>query len=435
MVIKGLTDNTALSLITRQLPRAGKFKKGDPKPENGNRPGQDRSDGTWRVEFDEGMEYVAEVFHRVIPDTSQPIIIATLGNTVQDCLDDFYRLYGANHIAKRLCDGEHIKYPKSEADNPCLGCPLKLQEAKDSGKKVGKDVCKPMGYFRFTIPLLTKVLRHEVSFQFDITSVNELQQFAKELEVTLLERGRLVNQLFVLRRNPRVFARDGYANEKSLAYLSSFDFDLLEKAATSQQRLAETNTPQLPAAPKSDAQAVVDGEINDSESSQAREQQTFESYSETVSKWITHYLGEEIESFLFQYGTFASMEALYEKVPDLEQLKSGFLQYVVNNNVQVRFYGVRTMQWRNRQRMAVSFEFGYLYLYTRTAFGKHLEEKAKSAYTDSEGNVRNLTQIGDHAFKDVFDLDFLSMTLKFTEPKPSGDPNIEAVDITDDIPF
>lgn len=437
MAIKGLTDKKSLSLITRQLPEAGIFWKGEER--QGNRPGKDLEDGSWRIEWKGNYdnENIRSLFAQIIPDTAQPILIATIGNTIDACLDDYNRLYGGNNALKRLCDGEKILFSANKGEDKCLDCPAREIANADLPKdERAKDICQPMGYFRFTIPQLNVLLGHQVQFRFNITSENELKQFAKELESTLAVSGKLVNEVFFLQRNLRTFNKDLKGNgqmskiNKSLAMLVAFPFDLDELTPKSANNNQLEDTPLALPEGATDEQRAAAGEIDDSLSPENRAEKSKSDYIDFVTEVANKWLGMDLDTFLFQFGTLPSVDKLYEDVPDIEQLKTAIVQWVVNTNTTIRIYACNTYQSGKTKVMKIPFKFGTATLGSRKGFGENLSEKAHSAYALPDGKMNNLTQDGWHKFKDVFNLDYLSMNIGLTK---TG--KIKILEITDDIPF
>lgn len=250
MPIKQITDSNTLSVVKRGVPIVGDFRKGEEKDSKG-RWGKDLEDGSWRVTFREGYEMFEDAFNQIFADTREPFIIATIDATPDDVFNDYYRLYGGNGLAQIVCDGEHIEFSADKKLTACMDCPAKRENAKSAKEKA--TYCAPNAYFRFTIPKFNRAMQMPVPFlfQFNVTSVTELQHIKKELLVAYEQKGTLINELFLLYRNNRRFNRGGVANDKSLAYVLWLDKNLDEKAQDAQLRLEsgdiQVDSPQFPA--------------------------------------------------------------------------------------------------------------------------------------------------------------------------------------------
>lgn len=432
MSIKNLTDSKTLSLVKRGVPIVGDFRKGEEKDEKG-RWGKDLEDGSWRVTFREGYEMFEEMFHACFNDTREPFIIATIDETPDDVFNDFYRLYGGNGMAQIVCDGENIEFAANGQVSKCRDCPLKHESATKAEK--GK-LCKPNAYFRFTIPKFNAALQMPVPFlfQFNVKARTELQHIKKELNVAYEAKGSLVNELFLLYRNNRKFNRSGSGNEKSLAYVLWLDKNLNEKAKEAQLQLNSGDyqeQPQLPAG-NANGQLTDNPPPNNVPENNASNQMGLDEYKSCVQDVANKWLGMDMSGFLFQFGTFSTIEDMQKAHPDWQKARQEILNWVVNNNIQVRIYACKTFDTGSTQAMEIPFGLSKVIAGSRKQFSgsQELQEKAHSAYTGSDGSVKNLTQTGWHKFKEVFGVDFLSMEVEF-----NGNGNLKIKTITDDIPF
>lgn len=425
MAIKNLTDSKALANTKRGVPIVGKLHKGEEKDDKG-RWGKDLEDGSWRVSFTEGHEMFAETFDALFPDTREPFIIATIDDTPDAVFNDFNRLYAGNEMAQIVCDGETIQFSADGKTNTCMDCPVKREQAKSAKEKA--KYCTPNAYFRFTIPKFNRALRMPVPFlfQFNVTATTELQHIKKELQLAYEQKGTLINELFLLYRNNRRFNRGGSANDKSLAYCLWLDKNLDEKAQAAQLKLESGDYEQPPQLEG----AMPDNQLTEpvKETIENKKQE----YFETVTLWANRYFRMELDAFLFQLGAFADLEALYESVPDLEQLETFITDWCIKRNRHIYIYGVRTEPYKNNQRMIIPYGFGRIYSYTRKDFGE-LEDDARRGYgaKNKKGEYKqNLAQIGDHSFQDAFGLECLALQLGLTE---TG--NLKITKISSEIPF
>lgn len=414
MAIRKLTDSKTLALIPRQLPKCGTFWKGDPKNDKGHM-GKDRSDGSWRVSFEEEFGYVADIFNRMFPDTTVPFLISMIGDNPDACLDDYMRLYSGNNITQRVCDGHDIIFA-TDGTSKCLDCPL----AKDER---GKQHCAPSAYFRFTIPMLNRVCGEQLMFQFNITSQNEIQQFAKELDARYKQTENLQGEVFVLRRMTRVFNRDGKRNPKSLAYLSGSSFEVEEQKTSLSLDTVQPAQTQIEGGTRQPAPQLMSGNGGDEITITPKDQ-----FMDTATEWITKYLGMIPFDFIYDYtdGTMDLLAELYDEHGDIETFRRSLVQWVVKNEKTVRVYGFRTLKHGKTQRMLVSFGFGMLYSYTRKDFKDYLGGMARNGYVvmedgqehsmnvaryDSGRQLQDGTPYTDHSCKNLFAVEYVLMKL------------------------
>lgn len=430
MPIKDLTTPKALADTKRGIPIVGDFRKGEEKDDKG-RWGKDLEDGSWRVTFREGYEMFEQTFHALFSDTREPFIIATIDETPDEVFNDFNRLYGSNGLAQIVCDGEQIQFSADNKVTQCMDCKAKREAAKTAKEKA--QYCTPNAYFRFTIPRFNKALQMPVPFlfQFNVTSQTELQHIKKELKIAHDAKGTLVNELFLLYRNNRRFNRGGMANDKSLAYTLWLDRNLEEKADAAQLRLdtGEIETPQLPHGDTVDS-AIPAEELN--QDSQAVQLSEREQLIIDVPEWVEKRFDMDMEAFLFQMGSFLTVEELVDAFKDRETLENQIIQEMcIKRKLMVKIYGCRTMPYNKSVRMAIPFGFGMIFSYSRKDFGEW-EDVARRGYGEAvDGKYpHNIATPGDHAFAQAFALPFLSMELGLTD---TG--NLKIVRITGDIPF
>jgi len=94
--IKGMTDDNAVP----QFPRIGKLRKGAPKPESGNAPGQDLS--YWRFTSDNPR--VEEAFKATYGDKPQELSVYLPFASIDDCFPTWRERWTT--VLQHRCDGE-----------------------------------------------------------------------------------------------------------------------------------------------------------------------------------------------------------------------------------------------------------------------------------------------------------------------------------------
>lgn len=137
-------------------------------------------------------------------------------------------------------------------------------------------------------------------------------------------------------------------------------------------------------------------------------------FSEACEKFF----GMTMEAFLDGH----TIEDFSVQYPDLDSMKQAAIEAAVTGTpkLQLRVYGVKTEAVNSGEgvRYLIPFGFGSVYAYSRKDFEDNTDFDAHGDYYDHINSAqRNLQDIGNHSFAQVFKRDYLLMTLRYTEAK------------------
>lgn len=419
MPIQGLSDETTRNETPISYPLWGKFHKGAEKPERG----VGRNLDYFRIDW---LDISAQTaFEALYGDSPQSIPIVTLSKTVDSVFDSWYRKYTSNNVLQIKCDGCQIV---KAANRDLIGqdCICDPNERRKDNPKT----CNPQGYLYFTIPEICQRLGYIGQFMLGTGSPIEISEISAALQTVSNVAGTLEYQRFLLQRSERKFdieidGKPAQVNQWMVEVVPPID-NILPFVRNPEKQLP--TVPQLEAAQEAIEPEQIEDIIDNSQIT------PFDTYKDKLTEWVKKYLGMEMDSFLFHFDNapLADIEALYDLQDDIDVIGKMIRDWCIEKNHLIRVYGVRTESWRdNQNRFIVYFGFGNFYHYGwKEVMTEALYEKMNADYVNSQGVKTNPYRVGDHAFKDVFGLEYLSMILERTS---SGE--VKMKQITDDIPF
>lgn len=417
MPIIGVSDNQTRNETPPSYPVWAKVKKGDEKPKKG--PG--RNLDYFRFEWlDDNAE---RVFNQLFKDRDkiQSVFIKTLAADVDTVFDSYYRKYTGNHVLDRKCDGCQIirALNRDLVGQDCI-CDPEKRANKDSKS------CQPSGYLYFTIQEMVDATGYVGQFILRTGSEIEIQNIASVLQAQYNKIGTLNDHPFLLQRTERKY--DHTSDDGKPVQFTQWDVELVPPsdkilldlhgvAQPKHLNLLSVHIPQLSQTPQLEAPQIIEADTTDGNESTGNESTAYESnayetYAANVTELIQRYIGEsDVERFIDVYseGTFQTMEALYQAVPDFEQLKNGIGQFVVEKEVTVRVYGVVTQKWRDRVRYGINLGFTKMHFYSReSSFSPTLLPRVLES---------DMNTIGAHAFTEIFagDPDFVTASVGLSD--------------------
>lgn len=195
MPIKGMTSSEDYN-PRRAIPFLGHVRKGEPKPESGNRPGKDLD--YFRIDFESNFTWLLDEFTAIYGDKPKELKnVVVMGDKPDMVFDTWYRQYNSKHDLVRQCDGDNqVRYLTDEFNYSTKpkACIKNAEKPCD---------CKQTGILYFGLPLL--VARTGVNGFFIMTThgVNDILNIYNTLQMVYKNTLTLRGLTFDLSRVPQ----------------------------------------------------------------------------------------------------------------------------------------------------------------------------------------------------------------------------------------
>lgn len=393
--------------IQSALPIIAKIKKGDEKPETGNRPGKDLD--YFRVVFEAPFAHLEPVFREMFGD--EPRVFPRISlppTTVDNAFPNWMQAFRGNHTLKTQCDGEHQVLHWVDGQGYSRK-PLPCQRKADGTCPLQ---CNERGYLYFILPDFSAAVGVLGFFRLDTSSPLDIKHIYSVLSTTQSFYGAINATSYTLTRVEKSFTKmiNGRpSNTKHWMLLLTSNHDARPEAAPS---LIEASAQSL-ALPDG---VSMEGEIIVPDVNEQPLPENAEELIGKLDKFSLRYLGFELEKLLDGLG-FDSPISLLRVFPTWDAIATRITTFIVEEGLSVRTYGTKTQQRQDSEDLEYLLPFGFnlVKVYSRESFEKQTGFDAHADYLGEAQTGKqvslNLNFVGEHLFADVFGREYLEVKL------------------------
>jgi hypothetical protein len=399
--------------IQAALPLIAKIKKGDEKPETGNRPGKDLD--YFRVVFEPTFAHLEPAFRQMFGDEPRSFPrIALPPTNVDNVFPNWLQAFRGNHTLKTQCDGEKQVLHWVDGQGYSRQ-PIACQRKADGTCPLQ---CNERGYLYFIMPEFSAAVGVLGFFRLDTSSPLDIKHIYSVLSTTQSFYGAINATSYGLTRVEKSFTQmvNGKpSNTKHWMLLLTSNHDA--KPAEAPSLIAAPSA--VPALPDG---IGFGGEVIDDADDETTLPDNAEELIRKLNEYSNRYLGFTLETLLEALG-FDSPLALLKAFPSWDALCSRVTVLIVEEALPVRVYGTKTQKRKDSEAVEYLLPFGFnlVKAYTREEFQKGMGFDARKDYvtvTEEGQNISlNLSFVGDHFFAEVFGREYLHLQISLNEHK------------------
>jgi hypothetical protein len=399
--------------IQAALPLIAKIKKGDEKPETGNRPGKDLD--YFRVVFEPAFAHLEPAFRELFGDEPRSFPRIALPPThIDNVFPNWMQAFRGNHTLKTQCDGEQqvLHWVESEGYSRK---PLPCQRKADGTCSLQ---CNERGYLYFIIPEFSAAVGVLGFFRLDTSSPLDIKHVYSVLSTTQSFYGAINATSYSLTRieknfTPMVKGKPASVSKWMLLLTSNHD---AQPKSTAGLIEAPSHAPALPDAIAFENEGIIEGQAEDGA---GFDTDAAVELLHKVEEASLRHLGMSLEELLESLHLDSPID-LIRDFPTWEDVCKRVTALIVEESLPVRVYGVKTQQRNEGDGMEYSLPFGFnlVKVYGREAFQTHTGFDARADYSsvneedlDGAAISRNLNFTGTHFFADAFGREYLHVTI------------------------